>query len=37
MGALKQIDTLIPTLGTISQDFRFLGVASKVVKALLLP
>ncbi|GKZ98425.1 hypothetical protein AnigIFM59636_003022 [Aspergillus niger] len=34
---LKQIDTLIPTLGTFFQDLRFLAVASKVMKALLLP
>ncbi|KAI2928799.1 hypothetical protein CBS147321_10962 [Aspergillus niger] len=34
---LKQIDTPIPTLGTFFQDLRFLGVASKVMKALLLP
>ncbi|GKZ98523.1 hypothetical protein AnigIFM59636_003513 [Aspergillus niger] len=34
---LKQIDTPIPTLGTFFQDLRFLGVASKVMKALLFP
>ncbi|GAA93248.1 hypothetical protein AKAW_11360 [Aspergillus luchuensis IFO 4308] len=34
---LKQIDTPIPTLGTFFQDLRFLGVASKVMKVLLLP
>ncbi|KAI3038328.1 hypothetical protein CBS147353_11910 [Aspergillus niger] len=34
---LKQIDTPIPTLATFFQDLRFLGVASKVMKALLLP
>ncbi|GLA10289.1 hypothetical protein AnigIFM60653_002384 [Aspergillus niger] len=34
---LKQIDTPIPTLGTFFQDLRFLGIASKVMKALLLP
>ncbi|GKZ98598.1 hypothetical protein AnigIFM59636_004442 [Aspergillus niger] len=34
---LKQINTPIPTLGTFFQDLRFLGVASKVMKVLLLP
>ncbi|GKZ98645.1 hypothetical protein AnigIFM59636_005045 [Aspergillus niger] len=34
---LKQIDTPIPTLGTFFQDLRYLGVASKVMKTLLLP
>ncbi|KAI2812139.1 hypothetical protein CBS115989_10745 [Aspergillus niger] len=34
---LKQIDTPIPTLATFFQDLRFLGVASKVMKDLLLP
>lgn len=34
---LKQIDVPIPTLGTFFQDLRFLGVARKVLKTLLLP